>query len=61
MYRDDVIKRDMDEIRRINPHTLSLEDWMRKNKYTGEVRLTTLKNSEDGKALGLNHERVAEL
>ena len=51
----------MDEIRRINPHTLSLEDWMRKNKYTGEVRLTTLKNSEDGKALGLNHERVAEL
>ena len=50
LFRDDMIKRDMDWIREINPNGYTLEKWMRENQYTGELDRTVLKNVEDGKS-----------
>ena len=62
LYHDGVIKRDLDELRRIHPGLRTLETWMRETGYTGELtQLDLLKNSEDGKNVGLDFERVAQL
>lgn len=55
LYRDDLVKRDMDWIRSINPETRFVEKWMRENNYKGgwlagasEGKPSMLKNMEDG-------------
>ncbi|RPD53955.1 NAD-P-binding protein [Lentinus tigrinus ALCF2SS1-7] len=60
-YRDDVIKRDWEWIRRVNPHGHTLESWMRETGYTGDIRTDLLKNMQDGKSPRLNLERISRL
>ncbi|KAI0700237.1 NAD-P-binding protein [Cerioporus squamosus] len=60
-YRDDVIKRDFEWIRRVNPHGHTLESWMRETGYTGDLDTNLLKNVQDGKAPRLSLERVSQL
>ncbi|KAI0276461.1 NAD-P-binding protein [Russula aff. rugulosa BPL654] len=48
-FRDDLHKRDMDRIRKINPNGYTLEKWMIENKYDGVLGKTgVLKIVEDG-------------
>ncbi|KAF9004744.1 nmrA-family protein [Cyathus striatus] len=49
LWRDNMIKRDMDYISKLHPNRLTLEKWMRKNNYNGVIGSTALKNAEDGK------------
>ncbi|KAG6850017.1 hypothetical protein H0H93_002466 [Arthromyces matolae] len=49
LWRDDIIKRDMEWVRRIHPNGYTLETWMRATGYTGRIGSTALKNAEDGK------------
>lgn len=61
-WRDDVITRDLDWIRIVNPRGHRLESWMRETGYTGKVGYSTLKNAEDGKGnLKINLDRVSQL
>ncbi|KAH8116907.1 NAD(P)-binding protein [Phellopilus nigrolimitatus] len=46
-WRDDVITRDMEWIKSVNPNGHTLESWMRANNYTGKLDLSTLKSIED--------------
>ncbi len=47
-YRDDLIKRDMEWIRKVNPGGYTLERWMTENKYDGTLHKDlVLKNVED--------------
>lgn len=50
LWRDDIVKRDLDWIRSVHKKTLSLEDWMRKVGYDGTTGARALKNAEDGKS-----------
>ncbi|KAI9443394.1 NAD-P-binding protein [Lactarius indigo] len=51
-YRDDLNKRDMDWVRKINPNGYTLERWMIENKYDGTLRKDpVLKIVADGKSL----------
>ncbi|CAL1716913.1 unnamed protein product [Somion occarium] len=61
LWRDDIIVKDMDWIRSIHPNLLTLEKWMRDNKYTGDLQGSILKNSEDDKSVHLNQARVSRL
>ena len=61
LYNDDVIKKDMDWVRSVNPGTLSLERWMRKYNYQGKLREGMLKDHEDSNRLQPNLERIAQL
>lgn len=62
LWRDDIIKRDMAWVRKVNPGTLSLEAWMRQNNYTGELkRVNVLKNTEDGKTIRPKSDIIARL
>lgn len=59
-FRDDILKRDMNWIRDINPNGHTLESWMKAVNYTGDVPNTDLlKDVEDQKRLGLNREHIA--
>ncbi|KAH9948542.1 NAD(P)-binding protein [Amylocystis lapponica] len=61
VFRDDVLKRDMDWIRSIHPHVHTLESWMRETNYTGALDKRLLKNVEDGKGTMPNLERLSSL
>lgn len=61
LWRDGIIHRDMDAIRRINPSLTTIESWMRQNDYHGQWRRNLLKNSEDGKTISPNMDRLAQL
>lgn len=60
VLRDDVVQKDMEWIRSVHPGTYTLEQWMRENNYGGRVG-SVLKNAQDGRTWGLNHEVVALL
>jgi hypothetical protein len=49
LWRDDIVKRDMDWVRSVHPKALSLGEWMTKVGYNGKIGATALKNAEDGK------------
>ena len=62
MWQNDLLPRDMEWIRKVNPDAMTLERWMRENKYDGKLRSDVLKNGEDAKARNtLNHERTSQL
>lgn len=61
LWRDDIITRDMNWIRKVNPRGYTLEKWMRENNYTGNLRIDLLKNGEDGKGVRINRKVVSEL
>ncbi|KAI5894447.1 NAD(P)-binding protein [Schizophyllum commune H4-8] len=50
LWRDGLVKRDMEWVRSVHPGTKSLEMWMRETGYSGKIGSTALKNAEDGKA-----------
>ncbi|OSC99633.1 NAD-P-binding protein [Trametes coccinea BRFM310] len=60
-YRDNLIKRDWEWLREVNPYRHTLETWMRATAYTGDIDLTLLKNSQDGKVCRLDTERIRKL
>jgi len=49
-WRDNIIQRDMEWIRKVHPDGHTLESWMRATNYTGDIGLGVLKNVEEGKA-----------
>jgi len=62
LFRDDIITRDMNWIRSVNPRGQTLESWMRETKYTGEFDPSLLKNHEDnGGRLGYNLQKIRNL
>ncbi|KAI0687720.1 NAD(P)-binding protein [Cytidiella melzeri] len=61
LWMDDVISRDMEWIRRVNPGTTNLESWMRRNEYRGQWKRSILKNTEDGKTITPRLDRLAGL
>ncbi|KIY44836.1 nmrA-family protein [Fistulina hepatica ATCC 64428] len=67
VYRDDVVKRDMDWIRSVHPGTRSVEKWIKENDYRGDIKLhedgVLLKNVEDRKMMPLepNREIISNL
>ncbi|KAJ7612588.1 NAD-P-binding protein [Roridomyces roridus] len=62
ILRDDVIvgQKDMEWIKKVHPETYTLERWMRENNYTGRMG-SALKNAQEGRTWGLNHEVTAQL
>ncbi|KAJ8523437.1 hypothetical protein ONZ45_g84 [Pleurotus djamor] len=56
MWRDDVLKRDMDWVQSVHPNGVTLEAWMKERNYRGSLWTDTenaspiLKNVEDGKS-----------
>lgn len=61
LWRDDVIYRDLDWIRSINPRGHTLKSWMKEKRYTGEWKRDVLKNTEDGKTISPRWERISRL
>ncbi|KDQ59067.1 hypothetical protein JAAARDRAFT_154298 [Jaapia argillacea MUCL 33604] len=61
MWRDDVVKRDMEWIRKVHPNGYTLERWMRETGYMGTLRRDLLKNAEDGRSPVLNVEKASRL
>ncbi|OCH86621.1 NAD(P)-binding protein [Obba rivulosa] len=61
LWRDDVITRDMEWIRKVNPRGHNLESFMKEKGYTGEMRRGFLKNSEDGKTVVPKWSKVTQL
>ncbi|OCH84301.1 NAD(P)-binding protein [Obba rivulosa] len=61
LYRDDRITRDMEWVRKINPHGHTLESWMREKQYTGELELNLLKDTEDGTWVSPNWKKISQL
>lgn len=64
LFRDDVITRDMDWVRRVNPKGHTLESWMREKQYAGTPafgKSSLLKNSEDEKSIGANWDVINAL
>jgi hypothetical protein len=51
LWRDDIIKRDMEWIRSVHPGTRSLETWMRETSYEGSTGANVLKSVDDGETL----------
>lgn len=67
LYRDDIIKRDIEWIRRVNPNGHTLESWMKENKRYilleehGSGKTTLLKNSEDKQRVRPNRDVISRL
>ena len=62
MFHDDLITRDWEWIRRVNPKGHTLESFMRQDNFMGDILLKpVLKNVENGKNVSLNRERAAQL
>lgn len=65
LWRDDVIKRDFEWLRKVNPNGYTLESWMRAKEYRGVKGgpngETLLKNNEDDKLVRPNVEEIAKL
>ncbi|OSC99396.1 NAD-P-binding protein [Trametes coccinea BRFM310] len=61
LYRDEIIKRDFNWIRRVNPQGHTLESWMRANGYAGE-KVNLLKAHDEGHGhWKIDAERIAQL
>ncbi|KDQ21957.1 hypothetical protein BOTBODRAFT_26361 [Botryobasidium botryosum FD-172 SS1] len=62
MWRDDIVKRDMEWIKSVHPGTVSLEQWIRETRYVGARPTSSLlKNVEDGHGPSRNREKLAHL
>ena len=60
-WRDDVITRDWECLRKVNPNGYTLESWMRTKNYRGVLTMSLLKNMEEDKAVVPNRKRIAEI
>ncbi|KAK7690547.1 hypothetical protein QCA50_005645 [Cerrena zonata] len=61
IYRDGILHRDMEWIRKVNPNGHTLESWMRESNYMGVYEPQTLKGVEDGKSISPRQEIVTKL
>ncbi|KAL1687243.1 hypothetical protein GGG16DRAFT_128131 [Schizophyllum commune] len=62
LWHDDVVKKDMEWVRKVHPGTLSLEKWMKTTGYTASYKKDVLKNVEDGKGrIQVNRQRAREV
>ncbi|KZT02264.1 NAD(P)-binding protein [Laetiporus sulphureus 93-53] len=63
LWRDDIVKRDVEWIRKVHPTGHTLESWMREQNYGEELwqKMSLLKNNEDGKVTKPNKARVDAL
>lgn len=62
LWYDDVVKKDMEWVRKVYPGTLSLEKWMKTTGYTASYKKDVLKNVEDGKGrIQVNRQRAREV
>ncbi|KAF8310122.1 NAD-P-binding protein [Clavulina sp. PMI_390] len=63
LYRDNVLKRDMNWVREVHPNGSTLESWMRDTKYDGSlpkaVKDRLLKNNEDH--IGIRRKKLSTL
>ena len=51
LFRDGLVKRDLEWARKINPNTDTIEGWMRDTNFGGEVDQTLWKHAEDGNGM----------
>ncbi|TFK74369.1 nmrA-family protein [Pluteus cervinus] len=58
LWRDSLVKRDLEWIRSVHPKGYTIESWMRANRYSGRIGSTALKNAEDGKGRLLPNKAV---
>ncbi|KAI0317553.1 NAD-P-binding protein [Amylostereum chailletii] len=58
-YADDLVTRDMEWVRKVNPNGHTLASWMRENKYDGSWKTGLLKTVSDRKGAGPDLERIA--
>lgn len=61
MYRDDIIERDMNWIRQVNPNCQSLEGWMKETNYTGHLSRDLLKDLSGETTVYVNTKKVNTL
>lgn len=61
MWQNDLLKRDMEWIRKIHPNVTTLERWMREKKYDGKLQVGLLKNTEEARSVSINTERTSQL
>jgi len=62
LYRDDIIQRDVEWLRRVHPKGKTVESWMREHNYTGELRGTAqIKSVEEGRHWGINYAITSQL
>ena len=63
LYREDVIQRDFESLRKTNPGLMTVEQWMRANDYKGEMQPGLLKGTASGSGAfsSLVMERVEKL
>ncbi|KAF8663575.1 hypothetical protein AX16_000919 [Volvariella volvacea WC 439] len=61
IWRDGLVKRDMDWVRSVHKNSLTLESWMKQTKYKGNIGSSVLKNGEDGKGRILPNRAVTRL
>ncbi|EPQ54364.1 NAD P-binding protein [Gloeophyllum trabeum ATCC 11539] len=61
VWRDDIVKRDMEWIRKVHPGTRSLEKWMKEVRYEGKLRGDLLKDVQDSGGQPFNLERTKGL
>ncbi|KAI0666669.1 nmrA-family protein [Trametes maxima] len=61
LYRDEIVKRDFDWIRRVHPSGHTLESWIRAKGYDGKISSDLLKNAQDGKGPRPNIEHIVQL
>ncbi|PCH36839.1 NAD(P)-binding protein [Wolfiporia cocos MD-104 SS10] len=71
MWHDDLVKRDFEWIRKVNPNVYTLEKWMREKNYGDEevlwrwqktlARGSILKGVADRQGLGFNFDAIAQL
>ena len=59
-WKDDIVHRDMEWLKRIHPGVRNVESWMREHEYEG-VRKGLLKNLEDRGGVTINYDNVKAL
>jgi hypothetical protein len=62
MWRDNILQRDIEWIKSVNPGTTTLEKWMREEKYDGGPSNMLVKNVEDKRSkLARSREKCSKL
>lgn len=61
LWRDAMVKRDMEWIRKVNPNGHTLKSWMTHMDYNGQLRRDVLKNAEDNKTITPVRELLIQL
>ena len=55
LWRDNIVKRDMDWVRRVHPGTVTLEQWLRDENYNGQMSNILKSNEDEKRAIRRSH------